>query len=410
MKGFLKRLGLLLLSLFLLVYVGYQIFQVLYSNVTVETVSAYSVYETVETQAIAIRQELPVQAEVGDGYLFYTLSNGSRVSKNGTIAEIFPSEETANLQQQLDLLDEDIAQLESVEALGTSNYSSLEAINQQLSATAREISVQMSGSGTEGARNLHSKLLTLMNKRQITIGTVQSFQERLTLLRQRREQLAAGAAANTGTVKSPIAGYFIDHVDGYESYFSTDEETLAALTTKDLEQAMAAKPAAPSGSVGKVAGDYTWYLACVVESEKVAQLTAGMALHIRLPFVTGEIVQTKVLAVNPDAEGRAAVVLSCSLMSEELASIRTQTVQLMLKEYSGLRLPDKALQFDSENRPGAYVRVGTTISFRYVQVLYHNEKDGYSICEIVDDSSHVQLYDDVIIGGKDLYDGKVVQS
>jgi len=57
LKEWLKRLGILLVAIFLLAYVGYQIFQVLYSNVTVETVSAYSVYDTVETQAIAIRNE-----------------------------------------------------------------------------------------------------------------------------------------------------------------------------------------------------------------------------------------------------------------------------------------------------------------------------------------------------------------
>lgn len=410
MKSFLKRLGLLLLSLFLLVYVGYQVFQVFYSNVTVETVSAYSVYETVETQAIAIRHEAAVDAVVGDGYLFYTLRNGNRVAKGGTIAEIFQSEEAAGIQQQLELLDEEITELQSVEALGQSNYSSLEAINQQLSVAAQAVSVRMNGVDTEGVRDLHTQLLTLMNKRQIIIGTVDSFSDRLSQLHQQRESLAAKATASIGKILSPMAGYFIDHVDGYESYFPTDEAEIAALTAEKVQAALDASPTPPQGCVGKVAENFVWYLACVINSEKAAQIAAGSTLHIRIPFVTGETVTTTVAAVNRDTNGRAAVILKCSLMSEELAAIRTETVQLLLQEHSGLRLPDAALQFDEENRAGAYVRVGTTASFRYVNVLYHNDKDGYSICEIKDDSSYVQLYDDVIVGGKDLYDGKVVQS
>lgn len=410
MKNVFKRLGLLLLSLFLLVYVGYQIFQVFYSNVTLETVNAYSVYETVETQAIAIRRETPVQAEIGDGHLFYTLRNGNRVAKGGTIAEIFASEDAAGVQQRLEQLDEDIAALAAVEALGTNNYSSLEAINQQLSTTARAVSVQMNGANTEGARDLHTQLLTLMNKRQITIGTVESFSDRLVQLRQQREALAASATARTGVVGAPVAGYFIDEVDGFETYFPTDEEDIAALTVEDVEKALSASPTASARCVGKVAQEYTWYLACVIDAKKAAQISAGKTLHVQLPFVTGEPVETVVVAVNTDTSGKASVIVKCSRMSEELAAIRVQTAQLLLKEYSGLRLPDKALQFDDENRTGAYVRVGTTISFRYVNVLYHNEKDGYSICEIRDEGDYVQLYDDVIVGGKDLYDGKVVQS
>jgi hypothetical protein len=109
MKDWLKRLGIITLAVFLLVYVGYQIFLVLYSNVTVETVSAYSVYDTVETQAIAIRNETQVEADVGNNYLFYTLQNGNRVSKNGAVAQLYADEETAGLQEQLVLLDEEIA-------------------------------------------------------------------------------------------------------------------------------------------------------------------------------------------------------------------------------------------------------------------------------------------------------------
>ena len=99
-------------------------------------------------------------------------------------------------------------------------------------------------------------------------------------------------------------------------------------------------------------------------------------------------------------------------MSEELADIRVQSVQLLLEEHSGLRLPDEALHFNAENRAGAYVRMGTTVTFRYVDVLYHNEKDGYSICAVPEagDRTYVQLFDDVVVEGKDLYDGKVVQS
>lgn len=410
MKHVLKRLGLLLLSLFLFAYVGYQIFQVLYSNVTVETVASYSVFETVETQAVAIRRETLVNAPDEDGYLFYTLQNGERVAKGGTVAKRYSSEEVASTQQRLELLDEEIAALEEVETLSGSNYTSLEAINQQLASAARSVSLQMNSATVDTLRTLHTQLLTMMNKRQITIGTVSSFSERLSQLYAQREQIASQAAAPMGTITAPAAGYYIQDVDGYESLLPQNEADIAAMTPDAVQAALQATPNRAEGCVGKVAEDFTWYLTCVIDSEKAAVLETGRALRIQLPFVTGETLSTTVVAVNRDNAGQAAVVLKCSRMSEALAAVRVQTVQLLLREYSGLRLPDKALRFDEENRAGAYVRFGTAISFRYVNVLYHNEKDGYSICEIVDDSDYVRLYDDVIVEGKELYDGKIVQS
>ncbi len=412
MKEWLKRLGILLVAVFLLAYVGYQIFQVLYSNVKVETVSAYSVYDTVETQAIAIRNETPVEADIGNDYLFYTLDNGNRVSKNGTIAQLYTDEKVAGLQQQLAVLEEEISLLESAQALVSGNYSGLEAIEQQLTVKMQEIAVYVNGQNTKDLRRLHAQLLTLMNKRQVIVGAVSGFEDKLAALHAERDALAAQVSSSVGTVRAPVSGYFIDRTDGYETYFTVSDKDMAKLTAEEIQAALTARPEKNSKNVGKISSDYYWYLACSIDSQKAAALEVGDTLNVRLPFVTAEIVPTKVLAVNQGNNNQSALILKCSLMSEQLSDIRLESVQLLLQEYSGLRLPDKALHFDSENRAGAFVRMGTTVTFRYVDVLYHNEKDKYSICTIPEatDKTHVQLYDDVIVEGKDLYDGKVVQS
>ena len=412
MKDWLKRLGIITLAVFLLVYVGYQIFLVLYSNVTVETVSAYSVYDTVETQAIAIRNETQVEADVGNNYLFYTLQNGNRVSKNGAVAQLYADEETAGLQEQLVLLDEEIALLESAQALADSEYAGLEAIEQQLTKKIRDLAVYANGQNTEELRSIHAQLLSLMNKRQVIVGSIDDFSNKLEQLRNERTNLAGRITPPVGTVNAPRSGYFVDRADGFETYFSVNDDDIAALTAEEVQAALAATPTVSSACVGKVVAEYDWYLACSIAGEKAARLEVGDSLNIRLPFVTAEIIPTKVLAVNQSANNQSSLILKCSLMSEELSDIRIESVQLLMEEYSGMRLPDKALHFDENNRSGAYVRMGTTVTFRYVDILYHNEKDKYSICAIPNaaDKTYVQLYDDVIIEGKDLYDGKVVQS
>jgi hypothetical protein len=274
------------------------------------------------------------------------------------------------------------------------------------------LAVYANGQNTEELRSIHAQLLSLMNKRQVIVGSIDDFSNKLEQLRNERTNLAGRITPPVGTVNAPRSGYFVDRADGFETYFSVNDDDIAALTAEEVQAALAATPTMSSACVGKVVAEYDWYLACSIAGEKAARLEVGDSLNIRLPFVTAEIIPTKVLAVNQSANNQSSLILKCSLMSEELSDIRIESVQLLMEEYSGMRLPDKALHFDENNRSGAYVRMGTTVTFRYVDILYHNEKDKYSICAIPNaaDKTYVQLYDDVIIEGKDLYDGKVVQS
>ena len=158
-----------------------------------------------------------------------------------------------------------------------------------------------------------------------------------------------------------------------------------------------------------------WYLACVVPQEKLSLISEGQALDIRLPFVTDETVPVTVKRINTDvSSGKAMVLLECSYMSEALSSVRCEEVRILLKEYTGLYVPDRALHFAGDNESGVYVRVGNVLSFRYIRVLYYDETGRFSICdanvkpEAGDDRTYLKLYDDMVIEGKKLYDGKVV--
>ena len=76
MNNVLKRLATVVAALALLVYVGYQAYQMLFSSIQTETVYAYSEYKTVDTQGLVIRSETPVTASKTSGYVYYSVTNG----------------------------------------------------------------------------------------------------------------------------------------------------------------------------------------------------------------------------------------------------------------------------------------------------------------------------------------------
>lgn len=402
-----KRILVALLSLLLIIYVGVQGYLIFSASLETITADKEIAYDTLKTTGVVYRSESVIRQQT-DGYVFYTVQDGNRVSKNGNIAHVYPSMDDALKQQELDLLDEEIASLTSINAQGSSNRASLNSINQQINQTWLAISrsAQMASYGE--INELHSRLLTLLNKKQLTIGKEENFNARLSELKTRRASLAASFQKATATVASPVAGYFVGSADGFEGILKTDG--VESLTVGDIQQALTQEPTVDETNfVGKIVGDYEWYLACVLPLESVVTLKKGLQLDVCMPFVQSAPLSMKVVSLNKAVDDQVAVVLQCTQMSGALSTVRREQVEIRLTQYEGIVVPDESIHFNEQQEAGVYIQDGNILRFRRIQVLHHNETERYSVCAIREDKTYVQLYDRIVTEGEDLYDGKLVR-
>lgn len=406
MKPIVKRMLVIAAALLLFVYVGYQAYMIFRPKLQTETIDRVTAYQTLETDGIVFRDETVI-TEQPNGYLFYSAENGSRVSRGGKIADVFASEKDALAQQELNRLDADIASLASINAQGTSNRANLSTINQQIDETWLDITTAAQSTAFDGMEDYHSRLLTLLNKQQITIGRVENFDERLSAMRAERKTLAASFQAATGKVTAPVAGYFIGDLDGYEGYLDIGDA--AGLSVAEVQQALAYTPQSVSAGIGKIVGDYEWYLACVLPLSQAAELKTGATMEVRMPFVSSDAIPMQVASINKDTEGNAALILKCTHMDQALSTVRVEKIEIRLKQYDGIRIPDEAIHFNDQQEQGVYVQVGNVLAFRRIRVLYHDANDRFSVCEVTDESGYAQLYDKIAVKGEDLYDGKLVR-
>lgn len=452
MNAVTKRITVFVVALFLIAYVGYQAFLYFFSSsVEFETVNSYTVYDRLEVQGVAIRSE-QILEQSSSGYVYYTLENGARVSKDGTIAQVFPSESDALAKKDIETVNHEIEVLETLQKQGSVSKTNLEMLNTQLGSAQRDLVTMARKGDFSDMDTVSSNMLELFNRKQILVGHVDNFDARLSALKTKRDKLA-GYKDATGTITSPVTGYFVSSLDGYENTFDYDNVT--SLTVDDVQKALDAKPKPDTTSVGKVVGNYEWYLACIVPNEKLSLFGEKMNMNVMLPFVTDDAVPVRVEKINR-AGDKAMVLLKCSYMSEALSGVRCEQIQILLKEYTGLYVPDEALRFNKDNEPGVFVRNGTTLQFRKVKIDYHSETGKYSICdanvetaklesapvtkttqpttadgeappedaepteppvtkttvakqeEKEDYTPYLKLYDDMVVGGKNLYEGKVV--
>ena len=223
-------------------------------------------------------------------------------------------------------------------------------------------------------------------------------------LEAEKQQLKQQSSKIISRLTAPVAGYFVDRTDGYEQALASVNPT--ELTVSDMDGFLKSEPTATS-SGGKVVGGYEWYLGCIVPEEYYNALAVGNSLTVRMAFVTDEAIPVTVSSCKKDGQGKLAVTLRCVYMSEELSTVRKETVEIQLVEHTGLKVPKRAIIIDEEMQAGVYVRVGNVAQFRKIKQVYSEPAD-YVICEDTKDSGYLHLYDDIIVEGRGIYDGKIV--
>ncbi len=393
-----------LIALVILSYIGYQIYRSMFSTIKTELAVNYSVYESVEAQGLIFRSETVIPS-VNNGHLYYTVNNGARIAKNGVIASVYSSENDGFLAQQISEVDAHLNILRGLQSNDSSSHVTLDIIDTQLMNTLNTLIADAGDGIFEKSAATKSELLSLLSKKQIVTGKQVDFSAEIAKLEQKKKDLSSQYHAPLSVIKAPVAGYFVDSVDGYESTLSSVDPL--TLTTSKLRELMATEPVKTENGAGKIVGGYEWFFACVVPESFYNTLAVGNSISLKMNFVSEEEVPVTVAACNKDNEGNLAVVFRCAYMSEELSDIRKETAQLLIVRHNGLKVPKRAIVIDDEMQAGVYIRSGNTAVFRKIDQLY-SEPANYVISKVTDQSGYLQLYDDIIVSGKGLYDGKTI--
>ncbi len=423
-----------LLTFLLLVYVGYQIYLSNHKGIRTETAMYGSVSDTVQAQGFAIRSE-SVITDSFSGVLSYRVADGARVSRGGVIADIFASENDAAVRNRVDRLEREIASLQALSAPTGFFISNPSMISTQIYNAMGEIFSEVRNNNFSEISDLKENLQTVLNRKQLIIGeeNTEDFQQRIAELQSERDALAASVGYSINTIVSPAAGYFISSTDGFENV--VDVSKIAEITPERVRDLLGRERGTGLGSsVGKICSDFSWYLVCVFSDNDMLRFEDITEVNLDIPFASTETIPATIIAKNRDSQtGDTAVVFECSYMDSDIASVRNEPVQINVQTYSGVLVNEKALRFcdvpyteyDEEGNPtekvqknvkGVYVQNGRQLEF--VQIFTEKTVNGYAICKtelsaaeraaLVTDST-IQLYDNVVIEGTDLYDGKPVQ-
>lgn len=408
MKQQLWRLLLLGLSVLVLVYFVYQFYQAAHESVRTEVARQSTVKDTVDTDLFVVRDESFLET-TSDGILIPLVSSGSRVAAGEGVVAVFDSEAAASRYAELNKVEENLARYNRLNQQKGTYAVNLNALGKRISQDVIDLAEMVDSGDLTDMQGQVYDVRDQILARQIATGETVALDNKVTELTSRQKSLS-NKADGYDTLVSENSGFFIDSVDGYE--LATKYDKVSKLTPEDIEKLLKSDPDEVSDKViGKVSTNFDWYLLCSLDADTAKTLKNGETVTIDLPYSAVRSVTATVASKSKaDKKDNVAVVFKCNRMNSYIASLRKEEGQIILKTYTGLKIPTDAVRTSADGKEGVYVLEGNIARFKQLRTVY--SEDDYIISSETpqegETGDYVSLYDAVILGGKDLYDGKIV--
>lgn len=418
------KLLMLAVTLGLLAYFGVQGY--LYFSDPLSTTLAYNyqVEEGTSLSGYVVRSE-QVLPDDTSGLLRLQRSEGERVSNGGTVATVYADQASLDIQSEIDALTTRIEQLEYAQEAALSSEVSLK-LDTQIMQSILDYRSSLAADRLVKAEESGGKLRSLVLKRDYTYSETEDLSGQITELKTQLKSMRAQAAGSVRRITAPVAGLYSAVVDGYETVLTP--ESLEGMTPSLLSGVRA--DTAVQSSVGKLVLGDVWYYAAVMSAGEAEELQeaeavlkkAGGSLTLRFTKSVERDLPVSLVSIGPEENGRSVAVFQGKTYLPQLTLLRQQSAQVISSTVEGIRLPKESVRIVTrtvENEDGTttqtqttgvYCVVGMEARFKPVEVVYTGDSFVLVRANHPEDKETLRLRpgDEVIIAGKDLYDGKVL--
>lgn len=393
-----------LLVLFAASYSIYTAVRYFYSPYQVETVFSYTVADSCRVRAVAVRDEALLTADVG-GKLSYVCADGEVVIPGMIVAEVYSDQSSLQLQSLVERYESEIELLTQAQKTAP-RYLGSETLDAKINDAAGEVVDSVARSELSDLPAARENLLQLLGRRLIATGRQKDFSSRISYLSTQEQYAKSQIAQTFKTVEAQTGGYFCSAVDGYETLLPADPDALSADVIERVANGTLPPEQSAPDVIGKVLRQHDWYLASVVEAGEAARFTPGAMVTLDFNMRACDNLPASVYAVREGGDGKTLVVFRTNRINEHLITMRVSAVSVRLRSFSGLRVSAKAIRYSGQTE-GVYVKRGNLITFKPIERIYQSEN--FVLCsENSTAENPLALFDEVIVEGQDLYDGKIL--
>ena len=184
-----KKLKKIIISCFLFLLRLVLIFYFFYRGkfgINFQIAELREVKDSLRATGIVVRDEEIITApEESKSFLKYLVKDGDKSPKNGVIAEVYDSSDSAKASYKIDLLDKEIKVLEKLNSCQYNFSQSINALNKKISEEVKNLLVSANDFQVADSINLRNKILYFLNEKKIILGKSVNFEEKIQELKNK---------------------------------------------------------------------------------------------------------------------------------------------------------------------------------------------------------------------------------
>lgn len=340
-----------------------------------QTAHVVNVKKAVTGSGFLLRKETLVKGNT-NGVFETVAKDGTRVRRGSSVGVIISGNLDKALSEKLEEVSrriEEIKQSGSIFDIYSSDEARIFSAMKDITSTIRQ---KVSEEDFISARESTLSLSALVQKKN-SAENMTSADKLLVSLEEEKYNLEQQLGGIREEVLAPASGYFYTTLDGLEG--KGNEKDIAALSASDINNfSQILKDFDPKSSANaKISDTYVWYLAATVPLEDVQLFSKGQEVSVSID--ESPAVKAKILAVNTDASGEAALILKCDRNIVGIYEKRTAEFEICIEEYSGLYIPSAAVRV-VDDIPGVYVMTkNKSVAFKCIDILL--SEDNYYIAK-----------------------------
>ncbi len=370
-----------------------------------QTAASRTVYETIDTTAFAVRKEVLIDNAYA-GTVVPAVSNGSKVAIGDTVANIYASESAAAAALRLTEIRDEIEYYKAINvSAGSIPGADINVYRSAVADSLFALSESVEADSLSSVYGLSRNLREAIMKKQSATGDEIDVSSKINTLQAEYDSLKNTAGSSSAITVSQ-AGYYVDSADGFESV--VDYDSVRNFVEADTEALLEAAPAAVSArNVGKLITDFNWYLVFNTTVDKLGSVDTDSYVKVMFSNSSAEDLVMDIVSVNvTEGSDILTVVLRSNVMNEEIAALRKEAVKIRVNSVKGIAVDRMALRtIDGEQ--GVFVKEGNLVHFKKIKIVYTDDNIVLSEPKPLDDS-YLAVYDEMILEGTDLYDGKLL--
>ncbi|MEF9984298.1 MAG: HlyD family efflux transporter periplasmic adaptor subunit [Oscillospiraceae bacterium] len=405
MKTITDKVLTILLALFMITYGFYQGLRFVDKPYQTEIAYDYTVSDSYTSKGFFIRNEKAFDLN-SDGVIHYLYDNGTKVNEGTLIAECFNSEEDAKRQNTYHMLKQEIDELKKIETNTSVNYTGTATVSKQISGAVLSLNETVYKGKMNDIDNYRSQLLSSINKRNIISGKVENFELKINELEEKLNRLGDNQIDESQKIFSTMNGFFVSHSDGMEDKLSSD--ILNELNLKMVNEVINDYSETSNINDAKIVESHNWYFALIVPEDQLGKFLNSDIVKMDFPTLNIIDIPANVYdIIKEDDENDSIVILKSNYIIKELMEQRVTEINVRFKTYSGLKINSEAIRF-KDSIKGVYIIDDQQIKFKPIDVAY--EGNGYILTSTKSKLENtVNIFDEVVVEGVELYDGKPIK-